>query len=273
MPEEPDLKLIFENVSCSINHCKILEGISCTLQGNKLISFIGPNGAGKSTLFKIITGLEKRYSGCVKLHGKEINLYSLKELSKLIAWQPQHPVLPERMTVIEYLSLGRSPYKSLLQKLTQDDMMFIDDCMTLSGIAHLGNRYIYTLSGGIRQKVLLTECLIKGAKYIFLDEPFTFLDIGAYEDVYQLLLRAANEKNCMICCITHELNCAFCYSDMITGMKNGKIHFHLERQKNGWGSSENIIEQLSDIFSRKISWMQHPELMMPVILLNGPYLP
>ena len=74
---------------------------------------IGPNGAGKTTLLHAVAGLVP-FEGRVDLWGRELGAYPRRERARLVALVPQQPVIPEGVTVQDYVLLGRTPHLGVL---------------------------------------------------------------------------------------------------------------------------------------------------------------
>lgn len=82
-----------------------------------------------------------------------------------------------------------------------------------------------TLSGGQKQRVWLAMALAQNPKYLFLDEPTTYLDIRYQVQIMELVKRLNKEYGMTIVMVLHDINQAIAYSDEILCMKQGKILF------------------------------------------------
>ena len=84
----------------------ILDDISFEIKKGDFFGIIGPNGAGKTTLFKCMLGLNKNYSGTIRVFNKEIKKES-KEIYKKIGYIPQSNTFDPRFpaTVKEVIDL------------------------------------------------------------------------------------------------------------------------------------------------------------------------
>ena len=94
----------------------ILDDISFEIKKGDFFGIIGPNGAGKTTLFKCMLGLNKNYSGTIRIFNKEIKKDS-KEIYKKIGYIPQTNTFNPRFpaTVKEIIELG-----SIGKKISKD---------------------------------------------------------------------------------------------------------------------------------------------------------
>jgi iron complex transport system ATP-binding protein len=193
----------------------IERNITASINSGEFTCLLGPNGAGKTTLLRTLSGFLSPLSGDILIDGRNIKSYTDHELAKRIS-----VVLTERpavtsMTVVELVSLGRSPYTGFWERLSDNDLDIINTALKDTGIEHLRNRRFETLSDGERQKVMIAKSLSQETPLIFLDEPTAFLDFPSKVDMMRLLKKLAHEKNKTIFQSTHDLNMALCLADKI----------------------------------------------------------
>ncbi|WP_394152645.1 ABC transporter ATP-binding protein [Vibrio maritimus] len=201
----------------------ILNGVDIELKEGKVTSFIGPNGCGKSTLMKTLTGSIKARSGEVSFLGKPLSDWKLKQLAKHIAILPQHPAAPEGVLVEQLVALGRVAHKKWYQGNSERDKQVVSESLASVGLAGYEQRVVSTLSGGERQRVWLAMCLAQEAKWLLLDEPTSYLDLGHQLELLELLQRLNKERGLTIVYVLHELSQAAQFCDELVLMKKGQI--------------------------------------------------
>ena len=111
---EDDSKIVtIKNLDLKSNSDIILDDISFEINKGDFLGIIGPNGAGKTTLFKCMLGLNKDYSGTIKIFNKEIKK-DFKKIYKKIGYIPQSNNFDQRFpaTVKEIIQLGTIGKKS-----------------------------------------------------------------------------------------------------------------------------------------------------------------
>ena len=91
---------------------EVVHDVSLTVPTGSWLSVVGPNGAGKSSLLRAIAGLVPS-AGTVGLDGRALGSLTAKARARRIALVPQEPLLPEALTVAEYVLLGRTPHLSM----------------------------------------------------------------------------------------------------------------------------------------------------------------
>ena len=231
-----------ENVTYRYNESKALTDICCGIQEGKVTSVIGPNGSGKSTLLKLIAGILKLQSGSVYLKEKNIKDYSVRSLSKLVAYLPQSYYCPEGMTASELVLMGRTPYINILGNYTKEDLDAADWAMNACGIYGFKDKEISKLSGGEQKKIWISMCLARKSEIMVLDEPTNDLDVRSVFDILNLLLSINQTYKTSVILVLHDVGMAIRYSDDIIVMKNGGIY--------AYGSGIDIINKkiIEDVY-------------------------
>ncbi len=190
------------------NGAKALDDINLTFSERSVTGIIGPNGAGKSTLMKSILNLVS-HSGKITIDGED----ATKEL-KQIAYveQKSHVDYTFPITVRECVSLGVYPNLGLFRRPKAKDWKNVDEALDDVGLADFAGRQISELSGGQFQRILMARCLVQGAKYIFLDEPFVGID-SVSEAIIMRILKELKENGKTVLIVHHDLSKVKAYFD------------------------------------------------------------
>ena len=146
----------------------VLNGIDTAVAAGERVALIGQNGAGKTTLLRCLLG-QHRYEGEMRVFGLEPRRERVRVLER-VGYVPQTPP-PLLMTVGDLLdfSLGLNPRQTADAVASLAGSLGID----LAGLAkHTFSR----LSGGMKQKVLISLALAKAPDLLILDEPAANLD-------------------------------------------------------------------------------------------------
>lgn len=216
--------IILSNLSIgytSKNNRKVVaEGINATLMEGELTCLIGPNGIGKSTLLRTLSAFQPALSGSITIDGKQLETLSDKEVSRLIGVVLTSKPDVQNITVAELVGLGRSPYTGFWGTLNDNDRVIVDESIAKTGISHLSERMIQTLSDGERQKVMIAKALAQQTPVIYLDEPTAFLDYPSKVDMLLLLRQLAHETGKTIFLSTHDLELALQLADRLWLLSN-----------------------------------------------------
>jgi len=158
------------NVSKSYKDLLALNNISFSIEKGDVFGYIGPNGAGKTTTIKILVGLIPNFKGEVYVNEKHLSKY--KDLHKIIGYHPQEVGFQEWRTVDHALkTFGRLSglNKNLLENRIQEILKFVN-------LEDVRYKKIKNLSGGMIQKLRLSQALLHEPEILVLDEPLSGLD-------------------------------------------------------------------------------------------------
>lgn len=201
----------------------IAQQISAQLSEASLTALVGVNGAGKSTLLRTLTGEQKALEGALTLHGKALNDYSRGERARQIAVVLTQSVEAPQMLAEEVVALGRLPYTNLMGSLKTADLEVVNHAICVTGITHLRQRRIGSLSDGERQRVMLAKALAQETPFILMDEPTAFLDYPSRTETFMLLRKLAHEERKSILLSTHDLDLALKCCDQIWLLDKGTL--------------------------------------------------
>ena len=217
------MNLSAEKICVTLGGKEILRDVTCTFPDGKRTAIIGPNGAGKSTLLKVLCLLNEKFSGTVKLDGKDIRTFGRKNLSRVMAILPQERDAPTDTTVRQLVSFGRFPHKKFFGGESSEDTSAIANALELTNLTNFATRQVSSLSGGERQRAWLAMTLAQRPKILLLDEPTTYLDIAHQLDVMDIITDVNKKFRTTIVMVLHDINHARLYSDEVIIVKDKGI--------------------------------------------------
>ncbi len=186
------------------------------------LAIIGPNGAGKSSLLKSIVGVVA-HDGEILLDGTPAAALGSRERARAIAYSPQAPQLPDRLTVTDYVLLGRTPHLAPLARERRSDLEIVEQVLARLDLSPLAGRALHTLSGGERQRTVLARVLAQQAGLLLLDEPTTGLDIGHAQALLDLVDRLRTEEGATVVSTLHDLTLSAQYADHLLLLDGGRV--------------------------------------------------
>lgn len=238
-----------DRLGLHIGSHRLLDSACLEVAAGEKVAIVGPNGAGKTTLARCLLGLTRPDTGSITIDGKPMGQLKRSSLAHLMAYVPQQ--LPERIsfTAAEFIGMSRYAYGSSGQK-DQSDPDPVQTAMELTGITHLSEQPLSTMSGGERQRVSIAAALAQHTPVLILDEPSAHLDPKQRDVIHDLLAKIAREHGITLIVITHDLNWASSDFDRIIGMRDGQTLVH--------ESAKAFMQQetLEQIFDAK--WLLHP---------------
>jgi iron complex transport system ATP-binding protein len=214
--------LTLRGVSAGYGAARVVHEVSAAVDTGGWLAIIGPNGAGKSTLLKSIVGVAAA-DGEVLLDGRPASSLSSRERARAIGYAPQIPLLPEGLTVTDYVLLGRTPHLGPLVREGRGDLAVVEGVLARLDLAGLAGRVLRTLSGGERQRAVLARVLAQQAGLLLLDEPTTGLDIGHAQALLELVDRLRAEDGTTVVSTLHDLTFAAQYADSLLLLDGGRV--------------------------------------------------
>lgn len=214
----------------------VIKNFSLEINKNGLYVLMGENGSGKTTLLKILIKYINGYRGSVKILGKDLKEFSLKEISREIAFlESEIPEIP--LKVREVLSWGRFPYGE-----NEFKKEYLIGVLNLSNVME---KKFSSLSSGERKRVLLGRIFVQRSKIVLIDEPFNFLDPRYKIEIADMLKILSRDRVVLIA--THNLNAARYLGEIIFLLKGGEL--------KGVLSKDDVfsLDAIADIFGIKDS--------------------
>jgi len=212
-----------QSLTLAYGSTTILKSLSLPIARGKVTVLAGPNGCGKSTLLRAIRRLHRPESGQILLDGLDIAKLNDKGLAREIGLLAQSPSAPEDMTVEELVRLGRYPHQSMMQPWSPKDGEALESAMTGTGVEHLRDRRLGSLSGGQLQRVWIAMVLAQETDVICLDEPVNHLDMAHQLDCLDLVQELNRTHGRTVVLVLHDLNLAARYADQLVFVKDGQI--------------------------------------------------
>ena len=227
--------LTADNITFRVGQKALLNNISVQFAPGKLHLIIGPNGAGKSTLIKVLARLLRPQSGKIGYGGTDVEHATEAELAKKRAVLSQAIEVAFPLSVREVVMMGRYPHFG--GRPAPLDERIVDEVMSHFDVTEFSERNYQTLSGGERQRVnfarVLAQLWLNGltaqseddsvVRYLFLDEPLTFLDIHHQIDFMKKVRSFAGAADVVTVGVVHDLNLAARFADQIVLLNHGRV--------------------------------------------------
>jgi NitT/TauT family transport system ATP-binding protein len=188
---------------------QVIAPTDLSLEADNIIALLGPSGSGKSTMLRILSGLTMPTSGEVLWHGKP-----LRESQPNVAIVFQSFALFPWLTVLDnveapLLARGMSHEERHPRALR---------ALNLVGLKGFETAFPKELSGGMKQRVGFARALAIEPEILFMDEPFSALDVLTAENLRGELLELWLEKKIptrSIFMVTHNIEEAVLLADRV----------------------------------------------------------
>ena len=189
-------------------------------EGEKLV-IIGPSGSGKSTTVRCMNFLEEPTSGHVYIDGQELtNKNKTKIVRDNMSMVFQQFNLYPHMTVLKNLTLAPM---QLHHKTKAEAEELAYHYLEVVGLRDKADVYPPQLSGGQQQRIAIARALCAQTKIILFDEPTSALDPETIQEVLDVMVKLAHEKNITMVVVTHEMGFARSVADRVVFMADGQI--------------------------------------------------
>lgn len=188
---------------------RVLDDITLELRAGEFVALLGPSGSGKSTLLRTLAGLIAPSSGEVLVHGQPLH-----GPNPQVAIVFQSFALYPWLTVLENVELGL-----LVKNLTRGERRRrAVGAIDLIGLDGFEEAYPKELSGGMKQRVGFARALVVEPEALFMDEPFSALDVLTAENLREQLLDLWSEHSMptrAILMVTHNIDEAVSLADRL----------------------------------------------------------
>jgi NitT/TauT family transport system ATP-binding protein len=188
----------------------------------QIVALLGPSGCGKSTLLRMLTGLSPSSAGGVFWHGQPV-----RDESRNVSIVFQSFALFPWLTVLENVEAPLEA-RGMLPIERHKRALRIIDAVGLDGFE---SAYPKELSGGMKQRVGVARALVVEPEVLFMDEPFSALDVLTAETLRGELLELWIGRKIptrAIFIVTHNIEEAVILADRIIVLGRNPAHIHAD---------------------------------------------
>jgi NitT/TauT family transport system ATP-binding protein len=206
----------------SENRIQVIAPTDLKVIPNEILALLGPSGSGKSTMLRMLTGLSRPSAGQVYWHGKpiaetEINVSIVFQSFALFPW----------LTVLENVEAPLQARGVPPDERRERSMQMLDTV----GLSGFEGAFPKELSGGMRQRVGFARALVVEPEVLFMDEPFSALDVLTAENLRSELLELWGNKTMptrAVFIVTHNIEEAVLLADRIIVLGRNPGHIRTD---------------------------------------------
>lgn len=226
---KPTAHVKLEKLTYSYPHSdsQALSDVNLELEKGEFVLLVGSSGCGKSTLVRCLNRLVPEisggsFSGRVLLRGKDLKKEKINRLALEVGMVFQNPETQLFcLTVAEDISFG--PENLGLPRI--EVLSRVEKALKAVRLEKLRDHFIFTLSGGEKQRTAIGGNLAMEPEILVLDEPTSDLDPAGTQEVLELLRRLNEEKQTTLILIEHKLDSVFEMADRMLVMDEGRLIF------------------------------------------------
>ncbi len=184
--------LIVHDLSAGWGGKAVISHVTLRVRAGGSLAIIGQSGCGKTTLLSALAGLEKPLSGSIAWEGGEPVKGMVWQSLALLPWKRalQNLMLP--------LELSGIPRKEAMERARE--------MLSTLGLSQYARAWPHELSGGQRQRLALGRALIARPGALFMDEPFSALDLMLRERMQDEVKRLCALLGCTLVFVTHDIS-------------------------------------------------------------------
>ena len=205
---------------------QVVKGVSFSVAKGETLGIVGESGCGKSTVLRSLAGLDRHWTGQIKLAGSSVAKDRTREqflLAQMVFQDPYSSIHPrhriERVLVEPIQSMKRGAgWDKIAPALEQVGLP-----------AAFAERFPHELSGGQRQRVAIARALMLEPEVLLLDEPTSALDVSVQAEVLNLLSDLREQRNLTFVLVSHDLSVIGHMCDRVLVMQSGVFVDELTR--------------------------------------------
>ena len=206
----------------SQNRIQVIAPTDLAIVPGEILALLGPSGSGKSTMLRMLSGLSRPSAGQVFWHGKPIsearvNVSIVFQSFALFPW----------MTVLENVEAPLQARGVAPEERRERSLRMLDTV----GLDGFQSAYPKELSGGMRQRVGFARALVVEPEVLFMDEPFSALDVLTAENLRSELLELWSNKTMptqAVFLVTHNIEEAVLLADRIIVLGRNPGHIRTD---------------------------------------------
>ena len=206
----------------SQNRIQVISPTDLSIVPGEIVALLGPSGSGKSTMLRMLSGLSRPSAGQVYWHEKpiaeaEINVSIVFQSFALFPW----------LTVLQNVEAPLQARGIDPEERRARSMRMLDTV----GLDGFESAYPKELSGGMKQRVGFARALVVEPEVLFMDEPFSALDVLTAENLRSELLELWAKKTMPTRCVflvTHNIEEAVLLADRIIVLGRNPGHIRTD---------------------------------------------
>ncbi|MGA3005467.1 MAG: ABC transporter ATP-binding protein [Acetobacteraceae bacterium] len=175
-----DLVIDVHDLHKSYGSRRVVDGLTLAVKSGEICGFLGANGSGKTTTIRMLCGLVKPDGGGGTCLGLDI-LRDAPRIRLQVGYMTQRFSFYEDLTVAENLNFVADVYDIANRREA------VQAIMDRMGLADRADQLAGQLSGGWKQRLALTACVLHRPKLLLLDEPTAGVDAKARREFWDLI--------------------------------------------------------------------------------------
>lgn len=210
-----------------------VDGVSFSIGASETLGIVGESGSGKSVTSLSIMGLvqkpQGKLEGSIIYKGKEIinlpekKMYKVRGNEISMIFQEPMTSLNPVYTIGNQLVEGISLHMGLTKKESNSLAIKMLELVGIPRAKEIMKEYPHSLSGGMRQRVMIAMAMSCNPSVLIADEPTTALDVTIQAQILDLMQKLKDDYNTAILMVTHDLGVVAEMCDRVIVMYGGRV--------------------------------------------------
>jgi peptide/nickel transport system ATP-binding protein len=201
---------------------EVIRSLDLGVRAGEIFGLVGPSGCGKSTLLRVLAGVNRHWSGRIRMlnhmliPGRRFRGELRREVQMVFQdpYASLHPSHTIERTLLEPLQVNGVSDPRAAVRQAMDEVRLVPA---------LANRYPHELSGGQRQRVAIARALLLRPVLLLLDEPTSALDMSVQAEVLNLLNQVKAAHDMTLVLVSHDMDVIAHMCDRAAVMRSGRI--------------------------------------------------
>ncbi len=197
--------------------------VSFSVGGGELVTLLGPSGCGKTTMLRAVAGLERPFSGIIRLNGETV--YSSAEGRNLAAERRGASMVFQSYAIWPHMTVAQNvAYGLSVRRLPRAEIeRSVAQALDLVQMRDYAARSATKLSGGQQQRVAVARAIAFSPTVLLFDEPLSNLDAKLRAEMRVELRELQRRLGITSLYVTHDQEEALAISDRVIVMNAGRI--------------------------------------------------
>lgn len=206
-----------ENLNVRFGNAVAVRDVSLAVDAGESFGLVGESGSGKSTILRTVMGLNRNWTGEIRIGGASPREARRKDLARVVqmVFQDPYASLHPRYTIGQAIA-----EPMLINRVADVDARTVELLEMIGLTAAHRFRFPHELSGGQRQRVAIARALSLSPKILLLDEPTSALDVSVQAEILNLLNRLRRELQLTFVIVSHDLAVVSYMCDRLMVMQN-----------------------------------------------------
>lgn len=227
-----DLRVSFHTYAGEV---KAVRGVSFDLHKGEVLALVGESGCGKTVTSKAVLRLLKEppaeilEGSVIDFMGEDVTkmsksrIQSYKGSDVAMIFQDPMTSLNPTMTVGDQIKESLKIHRKMTKQEMDEEVIRLLKLVNISDPEKRVGQYPHQLSGGLRQRVMISIALACSPKILIADEPTTALDVTIQAQIIELLEELKDKIDMSVILITHDLGVVANFADRIQVMYAGEV--------------------------------------------------